>query len=654
MKKYTHTKRKNRKTHKIGGNADLLQKTQSFSMDSSLVQPSLKESATILPNIPANENINSSSSEISTTQIEGIPLSTTSYDANMQLIQDCSRDLPDISSVPNNTPVQELQEKYIAALKCSNEKKQKWLAYKKMLMDKLEQLEKANDAALSSNDDSAAQVAIGVKASNDLNQFKKTAVPDIDVIDNAIGQLVDSENKIYRELKYKLPKLKRKRVVAIVESQTGISSANTKKGLLTDRFDQSAEVAINVAQQSSIIPMIVATTGIVLSGGSALAVSIMIIHTGGVACIGLGIFIGTMILNSWYIDEYMKFVYDLQNTISQSFNRMRIHTVVINDLLRQYDINHRIFGSDDVPCDELEDFLLINMYFYLVFFMYINSTVYNETFKKSAESTRQNKYDKDSKNKIIKDMTEIRSEYESSGITKTTTDKLLAGIQKRFEQIKRLGSATYRSLSINTIQKNLRLIIDMILLTYTMLLSKYTEDYNIALLYLLSKGVTIDTIDKLIFIKGIDLLNDMEIKEVPKSDADIAKDLEPVIESISSVDAEEVERLSVVNPIQNTNSRIPTTAYSQPTRTPPAPGSSAPKPRTFLQRMFGVRGGGNYTNVLKNIKIIKPTLNDRCFASFKNDISKIEQLYGGLIRKTPKSKTMKKRNKKYSKRYRQN
>jgi hypothetical protein len=188
-----------------------------------------------------------------------------------------------------------------------------------------------------------------------------------------------------------------------------------------------------------------------------------------------------------------------------------------------------------------------------------------------------------------------------------------------------------------------------------MLLSKYTEDYNIALLYLLSKGVTIDTIDKLIFIKGIDLLNNMEIKEVPKSDADIAKDLEPVIESISSVDAEEVERLSMANLIQNTNSRVSTIANSQPTKTPSTvPVSSAPKPRTILQRIFGFRGGGNYTNVLKNIKLIKPKLNNHCFSSFKNDISKIEQLYGGLIRKTPKSKTMKKRNKKYSKRYRQN
>jgi hypothetical protein len=146
----------------------------------------------------------------------------------------------------------------------------------------------------------------------------------------------------------------------------------------------------------------------------------------------------------------------------------------------------------------------------------------------------------------------------------------------------------------------------------------------------------------------------MEIKEVPKSDADIAKDLEPVIESISSVDAEEVERLSMANLIQNTNSRVSTIANSQPTRTPPVPVSSAPKPRTFLQRIFGFSGGGNYTNVLKNIKLIKPKLNNHCFSTFKNDISKIEQLYGGLIRKTPKSKTMKKRNKKYSKRYIQN
>jgi len=523
------------------------------------------------------------------------------------------------------------------------------------------------------------------------SEFQKTGM---DIGDQAFYKYIEGtqslideytcrQEYLYNLLKYKLPKQSPQSITDIVSGQTFIDENGMAEGI----DERTYEVGFSIYDPATkVFTLIAATAGVAIMGAT-LGATIM--HTGGAALIGLAIFVGTTIYNSTVIDEYMKYIYNLQSTISMSYNRMRIHTVAINKMLEEAKITHRIFGPDDSPCYELTEFLSISMYFYQVFFLYINDTV-SDSIPELSKS-EQEKIEKEKK-QLKREIDMNNNEYEKMGISTTSIEKATEYIRKknierkarqqnRKSKLIKLFKYTYRALSINTIKKNLDIILNSLLLMYTNLLSKYTEDYTLALLYLVSKGVSVSDIDMSIFFQGIGIIQASQAKITEANEITASphtgsySNLAAAIELNVEADVEEDIIQDIQEDIQEKkqegNNKTPDQSASIPESLPTSSVSvskqlltpemrtkilrenvAAPKTNWFLNlfRNRNNRVGGNYikqkTQLLKN-KMLKCKNNH--ITKLKNDFSKIEKLYGKILPSNNKSRKIKQRSKTISK-----
>jgi hypothetical protein len=574
---------------------------------------------------------------------------------------------------PENEPVEiQLSEsELLSKLKETYEKKQKLVDEKRTLTDSIkfsyDSLDEAKNQKVSTPDEKDVKMEKIRKLSSSIEKMQEYSSFLLPDMTKEIEKLTEEENVYFEQLK-SLPKIKKQSVlVEAAKQQTGIRGEKTT-GILgrvvnDDRTEQRGEVGMKLINPSiSLVTLITATSGIAIVGISATAVTTLVVHTGGVALVGLAIFVGTTIYNSSVIDEYMKYVYSMNTTIALSFNRMRLHYTVLNELLKKHSINHRMFGQDDYPCDELTEFLETSMYFYQIFFLYLNETVFNDTFLKSQQATNKLQQSAKDKQELETAIQLNNIEYAEQGTFKGISDKIQKIVNKKMDKkkgiLKRIlskasgaASFTYRALSINTIKKNLDIALNMVILSYTNLLSKYTEDYMFAISYLNQKNITIGDIDKLIFISGFGQINtinsQIEDKSTSMTEAEEDSEEEAIIEAVDSKFMEDNATAATAIPIAAASAIPIPIANATTTTTPIAATNATAKRSGFFGWLFS-RGGGN-KNIKQKSRLAKKRLQTYKTPHFKqltNDISKIEKLYGNLF---PVNNKSKKRNKKYKK-----
>jgi hypothetical protein len=559
------------------------------------------------------------------------------------------------------------ESELLSKLKKKYEEKQELLAEKRAITDVIKLAYDELNKAKHENDNDAVQLSY-IK----IEKLESSADLLLPNINTKIEKITEEENVYFEQLKA-LPKIKKQSVlVEAAKQQTGITGIK-RSGILDsifndDRNKQRKEVGMKVINSSlSLVSLITATSGIAIAGIGATAATTLIVHTGGVALVGLAIFIGTTIYNSNVIDEYMKYVYSMNTTIALSFNRMRLHYTVLNGLLKEHSINHRMFGQDEYPCDELTEFLETSMYFYQIFFLYLNETVFNDIFLKSQQDANKSQQSTKDKQELETAIQLNNIEYAEQGTIQDISDKIQKIVNKKMEKkkgiIKRIlitasgaASSTYRALSINTIKKNLNIALNVVTLSYTNLLSKYTEDYMFALSYLTQQNITIGDIDKLIFISGFgeinNINNQIEDKSLSMTDSQEASEEKAIIEDISSGFIEDTAPTSPPTHIATPTSLPTPISLPTPTSLPTPKSIEAPRKSGFFGWLFG-RGGGN-KNMKQKSRFIKKRMQkykNNHFMQLTTDISKIEKLYSKLFPVKNKSRKNKKINKKENKRY---
>ena len=499
-------------------------------------------------------------------------------------------------------------------------------------------------------------------------------------INERIDKLTDQENYIITQLKKAPKKLKESILIATAQNQTKIISDNYRKdGFFTSDETFESGVAL-VSPASALVGLIGLTAGIIITGVTVTTAVATIVHTGGIALIGLSAFIGTVIYSSIEIDDFMNHIYSLQSSIAKSFNRMRLHFEILNKLLKENSINYRIFceyvddtkSNEESACDELIEFLSISMYFYQVFFMYMNNNVANAITKKNDLARQE----------ISDEIKLDNQEYLNQGIEEHVVKKLTGIIKIRKQSITektqgilaKIGKGltttakyTYRGLSIKTIKKNLNIVLDILKMAYTNLLSKYTEDYAIALMYLQQHNISVADIDKLFFINTYEQLYETErpfnVEEITSNTLTSLEDtlLTKIISSsLDNPNAATGSITAAPVPV-SVSASVPTSAPTDKSLSAPIPAlkSETPKSRGFFAYLFGLSGGGlsglqrNYKNTsfAKNASRVesmykqKTQKNNGKLLQLKNDFSKIKKLYGRVVFQRSKSKKIKPTNK---------